>query len=402
MPRKTSAKRVKFNERAALARFVKLTAIPGASGRERAAVEWVRKQLLAAGARRSQISVDSAQRKSPHMNGGGDSGNLLFKLPGTVRGPRRLLMAHIDTVPLCEGCKPVRRGGRVLSATKTTALGADNRAGASEILTAALEILDRRLPHPPLTFMWTVQEEVGLCGARFCPLGKLGGPKLAFNWDGGMPDRVVIGATGSYNMDVVITGAASHAGGNPEEGVSAAEIFGLAVADLKKNGWHGLVMKRGVRGTSNIGIVSGGAATNVVMDRMEIQAEARAHDSMLRKRIVDAYRRAFRRAARRVRSTLGRRGRVGFKASLKYDSFELDPAEPIVLEAERAVRAAGFEPQQVVTNGGLDANWLNARGLRTVSLGSGSHEAHKVGEYLVVREHLAACRIALILATAAV
>jgi tripeptide aminopeptidase len=380
---------------------MKLTAIPGASGRERAAVEWVRKQLLAAGAGRSQISTDSAQKKSPHMNGGGDCGNLIFKLPGTVSAPRRMLMAHIDTVPLCEGCKPVRRGARVVSAAKNTALGADNRSGAAEILTAAVEILKRKLPHPPLTFVWTVQEEVGLNGARYCALSKLGGPRLIFNWDGGSPDRVVRGATGGYTMHIVITGVASHAGGHPEEGVSAAEVFALALADLKKNGWHGLVMKNGVRGTSNVGIVSGGEATNVVMERLEVRAEARAHDRRLRKRIVAAYRKAFETAARRVKSSLGKCGRVKFTSALKYDSYELGSAEPGVLEAERAIRAVGLKPEHAITNGGLDANWLTARGLRVVSLGSGSHEAHKVGEYMVVREHLDACRIALVLATGA-
>jgi len=185
------------NERAALARVTKLMAVPGKSGFEREAAEWIRGQLLAAGARRSQISFDRANRKSPFLDGGGNCGNLIFKLPGTMPGPRRLLMAHMDTVPLCERSRPVRRGGRIVSANKATALGADDRTGCAAILAAALELLKRKLPHPPLTFMWTVQEEVGLYGARFCSLGKLGNPKLVFNWDGGTPDMVTVGATGA-------------------------------------------------------------------------------------------------------------------------------------------------------------------------------------------------------------
>ena len=40
----------------------------------------------------------------------GNVGNLIVKLPGTVRGPRRLLMAHMDTVPVCLGAQPVPDG----------------------------------------------------------------------------------------------------------------------------------------------------------------------------------------------------------------------------------------------------------------------------------------------------
>ncbi len=391
--------RLAIDERGALARVTKLMSIPGASGRERAAAEWVRDRLVKAGAKRSQISIDSAQKKSTFMKGGGDVGNLIYKMPGTVSGPRRLLMAHIDTVPLCEGSKPVLKGNCVRSAKKTTALGSDDRAGCSVILTAAMEILKRKLPHPPLTFMWTVQEEVGLNGARYCSFAKLGNPRLAFSWDGGLPNMIVIGATGAYNIDIVVHGVASHAGGRPEEGVSAVAILGLATADLQKNGWHGLIRKNGARGTSNIGVVKGGDATNVVMDRLEIQAEARAHDPRLRKRIVAAYRRAFETAARQIKSSLGRRSRIDFKASPKYESFKLKAGQPCVIEAERALGRAGIKPDVMVINGGLDANWMFARGLPTVTLGVGMSGAHKVSETLYVREHLDACRIALLLAT---
>jgi len=390
---------VALNERAALARVTRLMAIPGPSGRERAAVEWIRDRLIEAGAKRSQISTDGAHRKSPFMDGGGEVGNLIYRMPGTLRGPRRMLVAHVDTVPLCAGCRPVRRGGRIVSAGKDTALGADNRAGCAVLLTAALEILKRGLPHPPLTFMWTVQEEVGLCGARFCSLGRLGNPGMVFNWDGGRPDRVITGATGACAMNVEIHGLASHAGGHPEEGISAAAIFGLAMAKLKRAGWHGLVRKGGVRGTSNVGVVRGGEATNVVMDRLEVRAEGRAHDRKLRKRIVDAYGQALREATSRVTNSSGRRGHLLFRAVPKYESFELDLEEPCVLAAEKAVRAVGLRPRREISNGGLDANWMTARGLPAVTLGAGIRNAHKCGESLEVKECLLACRVALLLAT---
>src|SRR5690606_20677858 len=104
---------------------------------------------------------------------------------------------------------------------------------------ALLTILQEGLPHPPLTFLWTVQEEVGLLGARHASLSKLGKPSLCFNWDGGAPNIAVIGATGDDHLDITIHGLASHAGGHPEEGVSAVVIAAMAIADLQQNGWHG-------------------------------------------------------------------------------------------------------------------------------------------------------------------
>jgi tripeptide aminopeptidase len=201
-------------------------------------------------------------------------------------------------------------------------------------------------------------------------------------------------------MEIEIHGVASHAGCAPEQGVSAAIVFALAVADLRQNGWHGLVMKNGVRGTSNIGVVSGGNATNVVMDRLNVQAEARAHNSKLRARIVTAYCRAFERAARSVKNSQGEHARVRFVAPAKYESFRLRKREPCVREAERAIRAAGLTPSAGISTAGLDANWMTARGVPTVTIGAGMKSAHTIEECLEVRDYLAACQVALHLATA--
>ena len=75
---------------------------------------------------------------------------------------------------------------------------------------------------------------------------------------------------------------ASHAGVCPEQGVSAIAIASLAIADLVRGGWHGLVEKGKSRGTSNVGFIHGGEATNVVTDRVTLKAEARSHDPKFR------------------------------------------------------------------------------------------------------------------------
>ena len=382
---------------AALKLVMELMAIPGPSGKERAVAECISEKLLAAGAGKRDIRHDKAHTKTPFN---GEIGSLIFSLPGTVRAPRRLLMAHMDTVPICVGSKPIRNGDFLESSDPNTGLGADDRAGCAVVLTAALAILRRNLPHPPLTFYWPIQEEVGLYGARHADLKLLGNPKLAFNWDGGPAEKLTIGATGGYRMDIGVTGLASHAGTAPEKGVSAIAIAALAIADLHRGGWHGLVARGKERGTSNIGVIQGGDATNVVTERVRLRAEARSHSPAFRGRIVKAIEQAFQRAAREVKSATGKRGRVAFDGRLDYEAFRLADEEQCVVAAEEALRSIGIEPFRAISNGGLDANWMTAHGLPTVTLGCGQMNVHTTSEQLDIAAFETACRVALRLATA--
>lgn len=375
-----------------------LVAIPGKSGDEQATATRIVKELTAVGVPQSAITFDEAHKKSPY---GGQCGNLIVKLPGTLRGPRRLLMAHIDTVPLCVGCEPEVRGDYLVSKRSDTALGGDDRAGASVVLHTALMLQKHKLPHPPLTLFWPVQEEVGLVGARNVAVSKLGGPKLCFNWDGGDASLVTIGATGADDLQIQIKGLAAHAGAHPEDGVSAAVIAGKAIASLAENGWHGLVVKGRKSGTSNIGIVQGGDATNVVLDHLFLRGEARSHDPEFRSRIVKEFERAFVMAAKSTSNISKVRGEVEFTASMKYESFRLPEDSPVIAAASSAIRAVGLDPVTKISNGGLDANWMTAHGMPTVTLGCGQEAIHTVKERLHLPSYLKACRIGLLLATGA-
>jgi len=378
-----------------------LLAIPGGSGNEKDVAETIVKRLREAGCPADAISFDTAHTKTPIK---GNVGNLIVKLPGTVRGaapvPRRLFMAHMDTVPVCIGTKPVVAGRFVKSGNPATGLGADDRAGCAVVLSTALEILTRKLPHPPLTFFFAIQEEVGLYGARFAKAADLGKPKLAFNFDGGAVEKITVGATGGYRMDIAIEGIPSHAGVAPEKGVSAIAIAALAIASLVEDGWHGLVMKDGKRGTSNLGVIQAGCATNVVAESATLRAEARSHDPAFRGKIVKAIEKAFTDAVKKVRTADGKTGRVTFDGHLDYEAFRLADDEPCVVAAQEAVRGIGLVPRLDISNGGLDANWMAANGTPTVTLGCGQMEIHTTKEQLDLDAFEAACTAALRLATA--
>ena len=376
-------------------------AIAGLSGKEGAMMTFLADRLRQAGATDETLRFDQAHRKIPH---GGQCGNLVLKLPGTRPGPRRLLMAHVDTVPICRGARPVKKGKYIVPADRHTALGADDRTGTTAILAAALRVLTERPEHGPLTFLWTVQEEVGLYGARYCTIGMLGRPKLAFNFDGGATDKVTIGATGGYRMAIRVLGKASHAGVSPERGVSAITIASLAIADLHREGWLGKVEKPAghhevVAGTANVGVIQGGEATNVITPEVNIRAEARSHDPDFRGKIIKAIEEAFRKAARNVKSVDGECGDVEIDGRLDYESFRLPDDSPAVLAAEEAIRSLGGNPGLAISNGGLDANWLTARGIPTVTLGCGQENPHTPAERLDCGEFHKACEIAWKLAT---
>jgi tripeptide aminopeptidase len=307
----------------------------------------------------------------------------------------------MDTVPVCLGAKPVVAGRFVKSADPTTGLGGDDRAGCAVVLATAVEILTQKLPHPPLTFFFSIQEEVGLFGARHAKVADLGRPKLAFNFDGGAVEKLTVGATGGYRMDVTIDGIPSHAGVAPEKGVSAIAIASLAIASLVDDGWHGLVEKAGKRGTSNVGVIKAGSATNVVADAALLHAEARGHDPAFRGRIVKAIEKAFHDAAKKVKSNDGRTGKVTISGRLDYEAFRLADDEPCVEAARAAVKAIGLEPRLDISNGGLDANWMAANGIPTVTLGCGQMDIHTTQEKLDLTAFEQACAVALRLATGA-
>ena len=380
----------------ALRHLMDLLKTPGPSGRESAVARLVHEKLLACGCRKAWIRHDKAHEK---IGGGYEVGNLIVRLPGTIRAPRLLFSGHMDTVPLCRGAVPLTRGNRIVPRSKT-ALGGDNRTAVGCLVTMAETILLNRLPHPPLTLLFTVGEEVGLKGARHVKPADLGKPVMGFNYDGGDPAAVTIGATGADRWNVEIRGISSHAGVHPENGVSAALIAGRAIASISSRGFFGAVKKGKKTGTSNIGPIQGGEATNQVTDHMTLRGECRSHDPAFLDRITTAYRNEFEKAAASVSNSDGECGSVEFTVSRDYHSFEMERNAGVVCRAEDKIRALGLAARLVIANGGLDANWLNRKGIPTVTLGAGQHNAHTLKEYADIGEYLLGCELALALATA--
>jgi tripeptide aminopeptidase len=396
----SSGVNLNFDLTKALSRLMRFLAVPGVTGHEKAIGQAVVEALIQAKVPRRAISFDDANERIPLPT---ETGNLIVTLPGTRPGPRRMFMTHLDTVPLCAGAKPVRKGNRIVAAGPT-ALGGDNRTGVACLVTLASTLIEQGLSHPPLTLLFTVREESGLWGARFVAPSDLGNPTEAYNVDGRSASEITVGAVGAERWQVEIFGRASHAGVHPEQGISASMVAALAMTQIHRDGWFGKIQRSGGQGTSNVGVLGGkdgqsaGEATNVVTDYTFIKGESRSHDPRFVKKITAAYREAFIGAASQVRDDRGRGAKVRFQSRLEYHPFRLAGNSPVVRHAQSAAKMVGLKPSLRIGNGGLDANWMVRHGIPTITFGAGQNNIHAIGEYVDLREFGNACRLATALA----
>jgi len=384
-------------EARALEHLLDLLAIEGLSGREGAVAAAVRRKLLAAGCKSSWIGHADANERIPRDF---QTGNLILDRAGTRPGPRRLFMGRLDAVPLCGGAVRVHRGDRI-EAKGNTALGGDNRTSIGCLVTMVETLLAARVSRPPITVLMTVGEEIGLWGARTVELTSLGNPAMGFNIDSGAPHVLIVGATGADRWEVDVRGRSSHAGVHPEHGISAALIASRAIAEVAARGYFGKIALGNGTGTSNIGRIAGGEASNQVTDHVFVSGESRSHDPAFLAEITTAWRDGFEQAARSVTNVAGTSGRIDFRAETDYAAFEMSrDSAPVRLAARQVEDVLGMAARYRIANGGLDANYLNAKGVPTVTLGAGQHNPHTVDEYVDVREYLDGCRLITALAAA--
>jgi tripeptide aminopeptidase len=392
---------IPLDVKAAEAHLMNFLSVEGVTGEEAAIAAAVSDALKGVGVPATAIRFDDVNKRIPLPT---QTGNLIAELPGTRPGPRLLFSTHLDTVPLCAGAKPIRDGDKIRT-DGSAALGGDNRTGCAVLVAMVETLLKHKLPHPPLTLLFTVREESGLHGARELNPTDLGGATMCFNVDSKIPADLITGAVGQENWDVEIRGKAAHAGVAPEKGISATLVAAIGLSDAHRNGWFGKVVKQNGNGTSNVGIFGGkpgkpaGDATNVVTDYVHLTGEARSPKEEFASAICQGYREAFAKAQAEVKDADGATSEVSFNSKASYPPFNLAEDSPAVKHAKRAAESLGMKPTTMFSNGGLDANWLDKHGVPTVTIGAGQYEIHTVNEYVNLPEFADGCRLAIALAT---
>ncbi len=395
---------LKIDTQAAIDRLLRFLAVPGITGEEGKIAKEIGEALKSAGVPPKSIRHDDANTRIPMPT---QTGNLVVNIPGfgaLANAPRQLFMTHLDTVPLCAGAKPVRKGKKIVNEAET-ALGGDNRTGCAVLVTLAAELIQQKLSHPPITLLFTVREESGLFGARFLNPAEFDDVSMGFNFDGRSADDVIVGAVGADRWEVELYGKASHAGVAPERGISAMMILAHALTDIQAKGWWGKISKDGKEGSSNVGPVGGkndgtaGDATNVVTDFVLVKGESRSHDARFFKAITNAYKDAFSAALKKVLDHEGKPGKYKFTSRTDYFPFKISEKAAVVAKASRGVTAIGRTPNIRVANGGLDANWMVKHNIPTVTFGAGQNDIHTVKEWVDLVEFEAGCQLAVALAT---
>jgi tripeptide aminopeptidase len=386
-----------YDEQAAMRYLLELLPIPGPPGDEKKVEEYLRAECRKLGVPDDAMEGDETHQQSDY---GGNTGNLAIRLDGTRGGPRRMLATHMDTVPPAVGSRPRVEGDRVVNDAEGKALGADARCGCAALLHAVKALRELDGDHPPVTVLITVQEEVGLVGARGLDLSILGPepPAFGFEFDGGKTDELVTAIIGTERMNIEVTGIAAH-GGRPQNGASAAMVEAVALAELGREGWFGYVEKPEGDARTNLGILKGGTGSNVVMPHLYGLAEFRSHSRGFRRQAIEAWQDAFRRAAAGVKNTDGKACSVSFSQGPTYEPFALPDDAPVVTLAEAAARSCGIEPKRVKHDGGMDANHFVAKGIPTVSVGIGGFRCHSPEEYADLNEFRTCCKLAVALAT---
>ena len=348
----------KINRRKLLRTFRELAALYGPSKRERDVADYILNRLDGLW----PLSEDGAGDAL-----GGDAGNILLKISG--RGEPVLLSAHMDTVEPCVGVKPRIKNGYVYSKGDTI-LGADDRAAVAVLLELA-EIAAGLNERRSLEILFTVAEEVGLQGAKHADYGPIAS-KTAFVLDASEPPGYAVNAApGSDLVKATFRGRAAHAGIEPEKGINAIQMAASAVAAMKLG-------RIDHETTANIGLISGGRASNIVSDEAQIAGDARSHDASTLAAPVAHVPPVAKKAA----ADFG--GDVDMTWEKAYASYHLAEDTVPVMLFSRAARAVGLEPKLVAGGGGSDANVFNERGIAAVVLGCGMEKPHTTDERIAV------------------
>lgn len=339
--------------------FLDLIAMDSESGFERLVCDFLKKYL-------EQFTKDIEEDDTGAVIGG-EAGNIIARIAGNVSGrPLILLNAHMDTVKPGRGVTPVVSGD-IITSNGNTILGADDKAGIAAILEALHALREQKVPHGDIDVIFTVSEEVNLRGARTLdPKHLRADYGYTLDCPGGPGDIY----TRSPSHDTIvarITGKAAHAGMEPEKGKNAIWIAARAIARMN-------IGRIDHETTANIGVISGGKATNIVPDIVEIKGEARSHSPSKLKAQVTHMRDCLEHTAKEYEAG------IQIHVEHEYSSYQLAEDQPVIQNAFEAARALGVEPKIHSSGGGSDANIFNALGMQIAPIGCAMTDCHTTAE----------------------
>ena len=264
-------------------------------------------------------------------------------------------------------------GKHLIVTDGTTLLGADDKAGAAEILAAAELLLGSDRPHGAVRLAFTPDEEIGAGADLFDVKGF--GADYAYTLDGGTLGELECENFNGASAHLVIHGRSIHPGSAKGKMVNAAlvamELNALLPAGeipAKTEGYEGFFHLTGMKGE---------------VEQAELSYIIRDHDRAK----FEARKRTMEQAAARINEKYG----AGTAELALRDSYynmkeKLADCMFLIRDAERALREVGVEPKIVPIRGGTDGARLSYEGLPCPNLCTGGENYHGRFEYVPVED----------------
>ncbi|HEX5909414.1 MAG TPA: peptidase T [Thermoleophilaceae bacterium] len=342
-----------------------------------------------------------------------EHGYVFATLPATVEGtPTIGLLAHIDVSPdaPAEGVEPIvhrgydggvielPRGGTrldpatvpglaeakgqdLVTSSGDTLLGADDKAGMAEVMTAVAHLAaNPGLPRPAIRVGFTPDEEIGK-GPILFDVERFGA-RCAYTLDGSdLGEMQAESFTGS-EVVVRIKGVDVHPGSAKDILINATRLAGEVLAALPAD----LTPERteGRQGFLHPVEIAGDAVEATV------SFIARDFEEDLKQQHIDLLRAT---AERVVGAHPPATVEVTDQPQYPNMRDHLAPFPEVVANAEEAIRREGLEPVKTPIRGGTDGSQLSAKGLPTPNIFTGGHEYHSVREWASVQEMAAAAAV---------
>lgn len=279
--------------------------------------------------------------------------------------------SHMDTVAPGKNIKPVISEDGYIYSDGTTVLGADDKAGIAAILELIHTLQDYDIAHGQIQFIITVGEESGLEGAKVLDSTLLDA-EYGYAVDASVPvGTTVIGAPTQMKLVATIHGKKAHAS-TPNKGISAINIAAKAISNMHLG-------QIDHETTANIGRFEGGSATNVVADKVTLQAEARSHSPQKVEAQINHMKKIFEATAMNYGSS------ATVETYQTYTGFKIDDQSKVTQVAQSSATQLNLEPQTVIAGGGSDGNIINGYGIPTVILGVGYEFIHTTEERMEIK-----------------
>ena len=355
----------KLNEKRLVNEFCKLVSIDSPSFHERKMADTLKGYLEELG---FEVHEDNAGEiyKS-------ECGNLYGYLEGTMEGEPLLFAAHMDTVDPAIGKKAVLKEDGRIESDGTTVLGADDISGIAAILEAIRSLKENNIPHRGIEVLFTIAEEPYLRGSKVFDYAKIKS-KDAYVLDLSGP----IGGAAHIAPSIIklvidIKGKASHAGFAPEKGLSAIVLASKVISKLKL----GHIDEET---TANIGIISGGLATNIVPESCKIQGEVRStnHEKALEQ--AENIKNIFRESIKE----LG--GNCEVDIIIGQYAYAVEENHKVIKRYEKVCKDLNIPFALNQTFGGSDNNNFFHNGITGIVIACAMNQVHSCNEYTSVQD----------------